>query len=223
MHMSLADNTRTLDQIFTRAPLLPVLSIQREADVLPLADALAAGGITTLEVTLRTPLGLKAIARLRAERPQLTIGAGTVLDGRQFQSVLDAGAQFVVTPGCTDELLTLGLDSPVPLLPGIATASEILMGYRLGYRRFKLFPAEVVGGIAALKSYSGPFQGIRFCPTGGIGLGKLTDYLALDNVMGVGGTWMAPKALVEQGDWAAISRLCEESLRLLPAGQQARR
>lgn len=217
MHMSLADNTRMLDQIFARTPLLPVLSIQRESDVLPLADALAAGGVTTLEVTLRTALGIKAIARLRAERPGLIIGAGTVLDGRQFQSVIDAGAQFVVTPGCTDELLTLGLDSPVPLLPGIATASEILMGYRLGYRRFKLFPAEVVGGLAALRSFSGPFHGIRFCPTGGIGLGKLADYLALDNVMAVGGTWMAPKALVEQGDWAAISRLCEESQRLLPA------
>lgn len=217
MHMSLADNTRMLDQIFARTPLLPVLSIQRESDVLPLADALAAGGVTTLEVTLRTALGIKAIARLRAERPELAIGAGTVLDGRQFQSVIDAGAQFVVTPGCTDELLTLGLDSPVPLLPGIATASEILMGYRLGYRRFKLFPAEVVGGLAALRSFSGPFHGIRFCPTGGIGLGKLADYLALDNVMAVGGTWMAPKALVEQGDWAAISRLCEESQRLLPA------
>ncbi|MCL5042315.1 MAG: bifunctional 4-hydroxy-2-oxoglutarate aldolase/2-dehydro-3-deoxy-phosphogluconate aldolase [Gammaproteobacteria bacterium] len=215
--MSLADNTRMLDQIFARTPLLPVLSIQRESDVLPLADALAAGGVTTLEVTLRTALGIKAIARLRAERPGLIIGAGTVLDGRQFQSVIDAGAQFVVTPGCTDELLTLGLDSPVPLLPGIATASEILMGYRLGYRRFKLFPAEVVGGLAALRSFSGPFHGIRFCPTGGIGLGKLADYLALDNVMAVGGTWMAPKALVEQGDWAAISRLCEESQRLLPA------
>ena len=216
MHMSLADNTRMLDQIFARTPLLPVLSIQRESDVLPLADALAAGGVTTLEVTLRTALGIKAIARLRAERPGLIIGAGTVLDGRQFQSVIDAGAQFVVTPGCTDELLTLGLDSPVPLLPGIATASEILMGYRLGYRRFKLFPAEVVGGLAALRSFSGPFHGIRFCPTGGIGLGKLADYLALDNVMAVGGTWMAPKALVEQGDWAGISRLCEESRRLLP-------
>lgn len=218
--MSLADNTKTLDQIFARCPLLPVLSIQREADILPLADALAAGGITTLEITLRTPLGLQAIARLRAERPQLTIGAGTVLDGRQFQLVLDAGAHFIVTPGCTDELLTLGLDSPVPLLPGIATASEILMGYRLGYRRFKLFPAEVVGGLAALKSFSGPFHGIRFCPTGGIGMHKLADYLAQDNVMAVGGTWMAPPQRVADQDWAAISALGKASLELLPASRR---
>ncbi|MBQ0741936.1 MAG: bifunctional 4-hydroxy-2-oxoglutarate aldolase/2-dehydro-3-deoxy-phosphogluconate aldolase, partial [Pseudomonas sp.] len=150
--MSLLENTQRLDAIFAKAPLLPVISIQREADILPLADALAAGGITTLEITLRTALGMSAIALLRRERPALCVGAGTVLDGRQFQSVLDAGAQFIVTPGCTDELLTLGLESPVPLLPGIATASEILMGYRFGYRRFKLFPAEVCGGIQALRA-----------------------------------------------------------------------
>lgn len=213
--MSLQTNTQRLDTIFARSPLLPVISIQREADILPLADALAAGGITTLEVTLRTPLGLTAIALLRRERPALCIGAGTVLDGRQFQSVLDAGAQFIVTPGCTDELLTLGLESPVPLLPGIATASEILMGYRLGYRRFKLFPAEVCGGVQALSAFSGPFAGVRFCPTGGIRQDSFVDYLALDNVMGVGGTWMAPRAAVAAADWLAISRLSAASVALL--------
>ena len=213
--MSLATNTRTLDDIFTRTPLLPVIAIQREADILPLADALAAGGMRTLEITLRTPLGLPAIALLRQERPELCIGAGTVLDGRQFQSVLDAGAEFIVTPGCTDELLTLGLESPVPLLPGIATASEILMGYRLGYRRFKLFPAEVCGGVPALKALSGPFVGVRFCPTGGVLQDSLVDYMALDNVMGVGGTWMAPRDRVEAGDWSEITRLSAASMALL--------
>lgn len=213
--MSLQTNTLRLDSIFASSPLLPVISIQREADILPLADALAAGGITTLEVTLRTPLGLTAIALLRRERPALCIGAGTVLDGQQFQSVLDAGAQFIVTPGCTDELLTLGLESPVPLLPGIATASEILMGYRLGYCRFKLFPAEVCGGVQALRAFSGPFAGVRFCPTGGIRQDSFVDYLALDNVMGVGGTWMAPRATVEAADWLAISRLSAASVALL--------
>ncbi|WP_339651927.1 bifunctional 4-hydroxy-2-oxoglutarate aldolase/2-dehydro-3-deoxy-phosphogluconate aldolase [Halopseudomonas pelagia] len=213
--MSLVDNTRTLDDLFARSPLLPVISIQRESDILPLADALAAAGISNLEITLRTPLGLSAIALLRRERPALCVGAGTVLDGRQFQSVLDAGAQFIVTPGCTDELLTLGLESPVPLLPGIATASEILMGYRLGYRRFKLFPAEVCGGVQALKSFAGPFAGVRFCPTGGIRQESLAGYLALDNVMGVGGTWMAPRAAVEAADWGAVSRLSAASVALL--------
>jgi len=208
--MRLAENSSNLDRIFNGQRILPVLSIRRESDVLPLADALAAGGITNLEVTLRTPLGLAAIRLLAEQRPQLCVGAGTVLDGRQFQSVLDAGARFVVSPGCTDELLTLGLDSPVPLLPGIATASEIMRGYRLGYRRFKLFPAEVCGGTALLKAFAGPFHDVRFCPTGGIGPAKLPDYLALDNVVAVGGSWMAPPALVEAGDWAGITRLCRQ-------------
>ncbi|WP_185266258.1 bifunctional 4-hydroxy-2-oxoglutarate aldolase/2-dehydro-3-deoxy-phosphogluconate aldolase [Halopseudomonas xiamenensis] len=208
--MRLAENSSNLDRIFNGQRILPVLSIRRESDVLPLADALAAGGITNLEVTLRTPLGLAAIRLLAEQRPQLCVGAGTVLDGRQFQSVLDAGARFVVSPGCTDELLTLGLDSPVPLLPGIATASEIMRGYRLGYRRFKLFPAEVCGGTALLKAFAGPFHDVRFCPTGGIGPAKLPDYLTLDNVVAVGGSWMAPPALVEAGDWAGITRLCRQ-------------
>ena len=111
--------------------------------------------------------------------------------------------------------MTLGLESPVPLLPGIATASEILMGYRFGYRRFKLFPAEVCGGVQALRSFSGPFAGVRFCPTGGVRQENLADYLALDNVMGVGGTWMAPRAAVETADWQTISRLSAASVALL--------
>ena len=210
--MNLAENTRELDRVFVPVRVLPVLSIRREADILPLADALLAGGITTLEITLRTAHGLAAIAMLQQERPELCVGAGTVLDGRQFQSALDAGARFIVTPGCTDELLTLGLDSPVPLLPGIATASELMMGYRLGYRRFKLFPAEVCGGAAALRSFSGPFPGVRFCPTGGITQSKVADYIDLDNVMAVGGSWMAPRETVEAGDWSTISELSRQSL-----------
>lgn len=208
--MRLTENTRTLEQIFTGQRILPVLSIQREDDVLPLADALAAGGITNLEITLRTPLALTAIRLLTAQRPALCVGAGTVLDGRQFQSVLDAGAKFVVSPGSTQELLTLGLDSPVPLLPGVATASEIMMGYRLGYRHFKLFPAEVCGGVALLRAFAGPFHDVRFCPTGGITTRSLPSYLALNNVMATGGSWMAPAAMVEAGDWAGITRLCRE-------------
>lgn len=207
--MRLTENTQALERIFAGQRILPVLSIQREEDVLPLADALAAGGVTNLEITLRTPLALTAIRLLTAQRPELCVGAGTVLDGRQFQSVLDAGAQFVVSPGSTQELLTLGLDSPVPLLPGIATASEIMMGYRLGYRHFKVFPAAVCGGVALLRAFAGPFHDVRFCPTGGITPATLPDYLALDNVMATGGTWMAPAAMVKAGDWAGITRLCE--------------
>lgn len=208
--MRLAENSKALDEIFNQQRILPVLSIQRESDILPLADALAAGGITNLEVTLRTPLGLNAIRMLAEQRPQLCVGAGTVLDGQQFQSVLDAGARFIVSPGSTDELLALGLDSPVPILPGVSTASEIMQGYRLGYRCFKLFPAEICGGVALLKALAGPFHDVRFCPTGGITPGKLPNYLALDNIVAVGGSWMAPPALIAAGDWAAITRLCKQ-------------
>ncbi|WP_373185966.1 bifunctional 4-hydroxy-2-oxoglutarate aldolase/2-dehydro-3-deoxy-phosphogluconate aldolase [Halopseudomonas sp.] len=212
--MTLTESTRILDDIFARSRLLPVISIEDMQDVLPLVDALAAGGIKTFEITLRTPMGLPAIELLRRERPGLCVGAGTVLDAAQFQAVVDAEAQFIVTPGCTDELLELGLDSRVPLLPGIATASEILAGYRLGYRRFKLFPAQACGGVQLLEAFAAPFGDVRFCPTGGITQASAAGYLALNNVMSVGGTWMAPRELIRQGDWAGIRRLGEESAAL---------
>ena len=199
-----------LDGILYQQPVLPVLNIEREQDILPLADALAAGGLTNLEVTLRTSVGLTAIGLLTEQRPHLCVGAGTVLDARQYQSALDAGARFIVSPGSTDELLALGLDSPVPLLPGVTTASEVMRGYRLGYRCFKLFPAEVCGGVALLKALAGPFPDVRFCPTGGITPQNLPGYLELNNVQAVGGSWMAPPALVTAGDWAAITRLCQQ-------------
>ena len=208
--MRLADNNRALDAILHRQPVLPVLNIERQADILPLADALAAGGLTNLEVTLRTSVGLTAIGLLAEQRPHLCVGAGTVLDARQYQSALNAGARFIVSPGSTDELLALGLDSPVPLLPGVTTASEVMRGYRLGYRCFKLFPAEACGGVALLKALAGPFPDVRFCPTGGITPQNLPGYLELNNVLAVGGSWMAPPALVTAGDWTAITRLCQQ-------------
>ncbi|WP_339845037.1 bifunctional 4-hydroxy-2-oxoglutarate aldolase/2-dehydro-3-deoxy-phosphogluconate aldolase [uncultured Halopseudomonas sp.] len=212
--MSLLENTHTLDALFAHSRLLPVITIESMHDVLPLIDALAAGGINNVEITLRTPLGLSAIELLRLERPAIGVGAGTVMDSMQFQAVVDAGAQFIVTPGCTDELLQLGVDSPVPLLPGVATASEVLAGYRLGYRRFKLFPAQASGGVPLLEAFAGPFGDVRFCPTGGITLDSAPAYLALNNVLCVGGTWMAPRSLIREGNWAAIQRLGEESAAL---------
>jgi 2-dehydro-3-deoxyphosphogluconate aldolase/(4S)-4-hydroxy-2-oxoglutarate aldolase len=213
--MSLADKTRVLDRLFARSCLLPVISIDDLSDVLPLVDALTDGGIETIEITLRTELGVPAIELLSRERPTLCVGAGTVLDKEQFQAVQDAGAQFVVTPGCTDALLQCGLNSAVPLLPGVATASDVLAGYQLGYRRFKLFPAQACGGVSLLKAFAGPFTDVRFCPTGGITLESAADYLALPNVMCVGGTWMAPPALIRARDWAAIRRLSRESVSLM--------
>jgi 2-dehydro-3-deoxyphosphogluconate aldolase/(4S)-4-hydroxy-2-oxoglutarate aldolase len=213
--MSLAEKTRVLDRLFACSGLLPVVSIDDLNDVLPLVDALAAGGIATIEITLRTPLGIPAIELLRRERPTLCVGAGTVLDIDQFKAVQDAGAYFVVTPGSTEALLQFGLESAVPLLPGVATASDVLLGYQLGYRRFKLFPAQACGGVPLLKAFAGPFADVRFCPTGGITLDSAADYLALPNVMCVGGTWMAPPALIRARDWSAIRRLSQESASLM--------
>ncbi|WP_369959479.1 bifunctional 4-hydroxy-2-oxoglutarate aldolase/2-dehydro-3-deoxy-phosphogluconate aldolase [Pseudomonas benzenivorans] len=211
----MADKIAQLDSICARARIMPVITIAREEDILPLADALAAGGLTVLEITLRSPHGLTAIRRLREQRPELCVGAGTVLDRQMLAAAEQAGAQFIVTPGSTAELLQAGLESTVPMLPGTSSASDIMLGYGLGYRRFKLFPAEVCGGTAALKALGGPFGGVRFCPTGGINPDNLQSYMALPNVMCVGGSWMLERQWVERGDWARIQQASAEALRLL--------
>lgn len=210
--MTMAEKITLIDSICERARILPVIVIQREEHILPLADALAAGGLRTLEITLRSAHGLTAIRKLREERPELCVGAGTVLDTRMLADAEAAGAQFIVTPGSTDELLRAALESRVPLLPGISTASELMQGYALGYRRFKLFPAEICGGIPALKALGGPFPGVRFCPTGGVNAENAPRYMALPNVMCVGGTWMLDSAWIERGDWAEIERQSADAL-----------
>ena len=204
-----------IEQLCVNARILPVVTIGSEEQILPLADALAAGGLRTLEITLRSAHGLTAIRRLREERPELCIGAGTVLDRRMMDQVEAAGAQFVVTPGASREVLEAGVQCAVPVLPGIATATEIMEGYALGYRRFKLFPAEVCGGIAALKAFGVPFADVRFCPTGGVNAGNAAQYLALANVMCVGGTWMIDAASLAGGDWARIRQATADALAAL--------
>lgn len=213
--LTMAEKVARIDAICAQARILPVITIAREADILPLADALAAGGIRTLEVTLRSQHGLKAIKLLREQRPELCIGAGTVLDRAQFDAVQEAGAQFVVTPGVTQEILQAGVESDIPLLPGISTPSEIMMGYALGYRRFKLFPAEISGGVAAIKAFSGPFADVRFCPTGGVRPDNLLSYMNLPNVMCVGGTWMLDSGWIKNGDWSAVEKCSAEAMALL--------
>ena len=211
----MAEKIAQIDSICARARIMPVITIAREADILPLADALAAGGLTVLEVTLRSVHGLTAIRLLREQRPELCVGAGTVLDRQMLDAAIAAGAQFIVTPGSTTELLQAGLEIEVPLLPGTSSASDIMLGYALGYRRFKLFPAEVCGGTAALKALGGPFGGVKFCPTGGINPGNVQRYMALANVMCVGGTWMFDSEWVRNGDWARIQQCSSEALQLL--------
>ncbi|WP_313554344.1 bifunctional 4-hydroxy-2-oxoglutarate aldolase/2-dehydro-3-deoxy-phosphogluconate aldolase [Stutzerimonas nitrititolerans] len=213
--MTMDQKNALIEKICSEARILPVITIGSEEQILPLADALAAGGLKTLEITLRSAYGLTAIRRLREERPELCVGAGTVLDKRMMDEVEAAGAQFIVSPGCTDELLHAGVNCSVPLLAGTSNASDIMRGYALGYRRFKLFPAEICGGIAALKALGGPFGDVRFCPTGGVNAANAAQYLALPNVMCVGGTWMIDGASLASGDWAAIRQRSVDALAAL--------
>lgn len=211
----MVDKVTQIDALAARARILPVITIVREEDILPLADALAAGGLTVLEVTLRSEFGLKAIQVLREQRPELLVGAGTVLTREMLAATEQAGSQFTVTPGVTQDMLEAGVESSLPLLPGISSPSELMMGYALGYRRFKLFPAEVSGGVAAIKALGGPFPEVRFCPTGGVGPGNINSYMAQSNVMCVGGSWMLDSQWIENRDWARIQECSAQALALL--------
>lgn len=206
-------STRTteLDSICQKASVIPVLTIERLEDAVPLGRALMEGGLPVLEITLRTDCALDAIARLREALPGASIGAGTVLTPAQYRQAEQLGVDFVVTPGATDALYRYGVSSPVPMLPGVATISELMNGWQYGYRRFKFFPAESSGGAAAIKAFGGPIPEARFCPTGGVNPENAEEYLKLANVMCVGGTWVAPKELVEAGDWAGIKALAQET------------
>ncbi|CBV43519.1 bifunctional 4-hydroxy-2-oxoglutarate aldolase/2-dehydro-3-deoxy-phosphogluconate aldolase [Halomonas elongata] len=206
-------STRTteLDSICLKAEVIPVLAIRRVEDAVPLAKALVEGGLSVLEVTLRTDCALEATRRIKEALPQASVGIGTVLTPAQYRQAEQVGADFVVTPGTTEALYRHGVSSPVPMLPGVATVSELMIGWQFGYRRFKFFPAEASGGVKALKAFAGPIPEARFCPTGGITLDNADDYLALNNVMCVGGSWLTPTPLVEAGDWNSIRELAKEA------------
>lgn len=185
---------------------LPVIAIDALEDAVPLADALAEGGLIALEVTLRTPVALDAIARLQRERPRLLVGAGTVTSGAQMKQCAALGVRFAVSPGLTPALLEIAHELHMPYLPGTATASEVMLGLQYGWSEFKFFPAEAAGGIAMLKSWAGPFPEIRFCPTGGINPQNAGSYLSLANVAMVGSSSMLPAEALKRKDWAEIAR-----------------
>lgn len=190
--------------ILDRAPVIPVLSIQRAGDAAPLAAALVAGGLPVLEVTLRTAAALAAIAAIRHAVPDAVVGVGTVTQLDELSAAAAAGALFAVSPGLDPALAVAARAGPLPYLPAVATASEIMQARRLGFEALKFFPAAAAGGVAALRSFAGPFPDIRFCPTGGVGSDSLAGYLAVPNVACVGGSWLAPDADVAGGAWAAI-------------------
>ena len=195
-------------------PVLPVLVIEDAGSALELAQALHAGGVRVLEVTLRTPRALEAVSIIRRELPDLIVGAGTLIHAEQFLEARDAGAQFAVSPGCTERLALAAEDLQMPYLPGVLTPSEVLMALEFGYRSLKLFPANGTGSVKMLKSLKGPFTGIRFCPTGGINVDNLATFLRLPNVACVGGTWIAPADLVKARAWDQITQLASEACSL---------
>jgi len=201
-------------RILTAAPVVPVLTIESIEVAVPLARALVAGGLTAIEVTLRTPAGLDCIREIAAEVEGCEVGAGTVLDVRQLEDAVEAGARFLVSPGATPNLVRAAADSPVPFLPGVATAGEAMTLAEQGVSILKFFPAEPAGGVAYLKALVAPLPGIRFCPTGGVGAKNATDYLALPNVICVGGSWVAPSDAVGQGNWVRITTLAREAASL---------
>ncbi len=202
------------DALMRRRPVIPILTIEAVEHAVPLARALAAGGLDVMEVTLRTPAALEAIASIARDAAEVVIGAGTVLNRDDLARALDAGARFIVTPGLTDGLIEALLDASVPLLPGVATASELMRGLDAGLTHFKFFPAEAAGGAPVLAAFQGPFAAARFCPTGGLNAGNAVAYLKLANVLCVGGAWVAPPAAIRAGDWAAITALAREAAAL---------
>jgi len=204
----------TIDEIMRLAPVIPVLVLDDDVDPVALAEALVAGGLPVIEVTLRTPNALPAMRAMSRVKGAI-IGAGTVLDETMFKLATDAGAQFIVSPGLTDPLARAATASAIPFLPGVATASDIMRGIDHGLDRFKFFPAEAIGGLAALKSLSGPFADARFCPTGGIRADTAAEWLAHPSVLCVGGSWIvAPGATLE--DVAARARAAA-ALKMSPA------
>lgn len=200
-----------VDALFGRASVIPVITLRRIEDAVPLAQALFDGGLPVLELTLRTECALAAIERIARALPEASVGAGTVLNARDWRAVADAGAAFAISPGATESLYAVAEHGPIPLIPGIATASELMHGLERGWQRFKFFPAEASGGVAALRSLAGPFPMARFCPTGGIDAARAPAWLELPNVTCVGGSWMLPEAAIRDGDWARITTLAREA------------
>lgn len=197
--------------LFRGTSVIPVLSVEREADAVPLARALYEGGLRVIEVTFRTAAAEAVIAVIARELPQVTVGAGTLLRAGDVAAAVRAGAKFLVSPGVTPELAGAALASDLPYLPGVATPSEIMAARALGICVMKLFPAEAMGGISLLRALAPVFPGIAFCPTGGIDERTAQHYLALPNVPMVGGSWMAPRDAIVAGDWPRIRRLAERA------------
>jgi 2-dehydro-3-deoxyphosphogluconate aldolase/(4S)-4-hydroxy-2-oxoglutarate aldolase len=198
--------------VLQTGPVVPVIVIHKLDHAVPLAKALVAGGIKVLEVTLRTPVAIEAIKMIAEEVPDAVVGAGTVAGEKDLLAVAAAGGVFAISPGLTPSLIQAAIDGPIALIPGISTASELMFGMEYGLREFKFFPAEAAGGVKMIKSIGGPFPQATFCPTGGISPENCSEYLNLKNVACVGGSWLAPTNLLEQGDFQKITDLARAAI-----------
>jgi len=205
-------------ELIRQATVIPVLTIERLADAVPLAKALVAGGVRTLEVTLRTAVAADAAKAIIAEVPDAVVGIGTILNADDLARAEALGAKFGISPGATPELLKAVAASGLPFAPGIATASELMQALAHGFDVVKFFPAEQAGGIKALRALAGPFPHVRVCPTGGIGEANAATWLAEPNVLAVGGSWLCPAADIRAGNWAGITAMCAKAMKTLKAG-----
>jgi len=205
----------TAKEVMQLSPIVPVIAIERVEDALPLAKALLEGGISIMEITLRTEVGLAAIEAISKALPQMHVGAGTVLNASDFKNAVAHGAQFIFSPGISEELMQTSRELNIALIPGVATASEVMLAKNNGFEYCKLFPATLAGGVEALKAFSGPFSSMRFCPTGGVNLKNLNDFLSLPNVLCVGGSWIVPKEAKDKKDFHEITRLCKEAMDII--------
>ncbi|NCB56894.1 MAG: bifunctional 4-hydroxy-2-oxoglutarate aldolase/2-dehydro-3-deoxy-phosphogluconate aldolase [Gammaproteobacteria bacterium] len=201
--------------VFAASPVVPVMVIKRVEDAVPMAKALAEGGITVFEITLRTSVALDAIRAIADALPEMLVGAGTVLTPEQYDAAVEAGAKFIISPGYTRTLMEHAKKGPAPLIPGVTTPSEIMIALELGYDHLKFFPAEANGGAAALKAIAAPLAQVKFCPTGGVSPKNVADYVALGCVATVGGTWMLPDDAINAGDWTTITELTQKAVELV--------
>ena len=202
----------TAKEVMQISPIVPVIALERVEDALPLAKALFEGGISVMEITLRTEAGLGSIEAIAKAMPEMHVGAGTVLNASDFQKAVDHGAQFVFSPGISEELMQTSKALDIALIPGVATASEVMLAKNNGFEYCKLFPATLAGGVEALKAFGGPFASMYFCPTGGVNLNNLQDFLSLKNVLCVGGSWIVPKEAINNKNFDEITRLSKEAM-----------
>jgi 2-dehydro-3-deoxyphosphogluconate aldolase/(4S)-4-hydroxy-2-oxoglutarate aldolase len=200
-----------MKELLSEYPIIPVVVIEQIEDAVPLAKSLVAGGLSVIEVTLRTPAAIAGIEDIIENVPGAVVGSGTVCSESQLQMSIELGCKFAVSPGATDRLLKKARDSGFNYLPGVSSASEVMRGLEYGYDTFKFFPAEAVGGTTLLKSLHGPFGDVKFCATGGIGLDNVMSYLSLANVLSVGGSWITPSKLIKEKRWSEIERLASQA------------